>query len=668
LYVSEAFSNTTGLLSLGLDGNSAQGFSFVEDISADGRVVVFSSGAANLVVDDTNDQTDLFMVDPATRVIERINVSSQGDEAVYGDPEEQTPQSGSARVSGDNRFIVYESNALNLVEDDTNDLTDIFLWDRESRTTSRVSVSSAGQPSMNGASFHPDISENGQFVVFNSYAADLIDGVNDFTSHIYLRDLATGDTRLISRSPEGLPGDGDSQLPSISADGQFIVYVSSAENLVESETTNLITDVFVYDAEAGTTEKVNLSSMGVEANANSSIFASAPAISADGRFVAFASQASNLVSNDTNGQTDVFVRDRLNDTTRRVSVSSSGRELTIEFMEFPDIDISDDAQFVTFDSSSPDLVEGDSNNRNDVFIHELSTGITSLVSENTEFAYRGRINADGRFVTYSSDASDPQSVDNNGAFDVYLLDRGAECDITEPSHQFSLANNEYELLSLPCDVPPGTTVSDLFEDDIGAPYGIPNWLVYIYDPSIGSGGNYANIGPNGTLVPGQGFWIIQVTGEARTLVLPEGSREVATSTADGPACLSTIGCKRLPLSGLTLPIDQATGEPIRARWNLLGNPFNVEFGLPISTFKVTTAAGTCSVDNGGCTLDEAVQPSIDVSPNLVFRYSLAIRDYEPLTSDSNINSWDGLWVGELSQAAGNSPALVIPLIDGDATM
>ena len=222
-------------------------------------------------------------------------------------------------ISADGRFVAFDSFASNLVAGDTNGVVDVFVRDRVAGATERVSVSSSGAQA-NG-SVSAAMSADGRFVAFSSdlVAGDTLEDLDD----VFVRDRVAGTTKRVSVSSTGAQANDSSKSPAISADGRFVVFGSGASNLVAGDT-NGAYDVFVRDRVAGTTERVSLTSTGAQVNHGSNV--GAGAISADGRFVVFDSTASNLVAGDTNGAMDVFVRDRVARTTERVSVSSAGAE------------------------------------------------------------------------------------------------------------------------------------------------------------------------------------------------------------------------------------------------------------------------------------------------------------------------------------------------------
>src|SRR5437762_3224846 len=245
------------------------------------------------------------------------------------------------------------------------------------QTTVRVRVASDGTEG-NDVSLGSALSADGRFVAFDSAATDLVAGDTNGVSDVFVHDRQTGTTERVSVASDGAQGNGSSGLvtfafpPALSADGRFVAFVSAATNLVASDT-NGATDVFVHDRQTGTTERVSVASDGAESNAASV----GAALSADGRFVAFHSAATNLVADDTNGTTDVFVHDRQTGMTERVSVASDGTQGN-NASSYPAL--SADGRFVAFDSAATDLVACDTNGTTDVFVHDRQTGTTERAS------------------------------------------------------------------------------------------------------------------------------------------------------------------------------------------------------------------------------------------------------------------------------------------------
>ena len=358
IFVRDVLTNTTTRVSVNSAGNQGNNFSLFPSISADGRFVAFDSNASNLVPGDTNNTTDIFVRDLSTNTTTLVSVSSSGDRG------NGYSSASLTSISADGRFVVFESDATNLVPGDTNNERDIFVRDLLTNTTTLVSASSSGERG-NNDSLSNSISANGRFVAFRSFATNLVPGDTNNTSDIFVRDLLTNTTTRVSVDSAGNQGNYTSEnFPSISADGRFVAFQSYATNIVPGDTNNQ-SDIFVRDLSTNTTTLVSVSSSGDRGNGRSAL----PSISADGRFVTFESDATNLVPGDTNNRQDSFVRDLLTNTTTRVSVSSSGdqgNDLSIPSS------ISPDGRFVAFASQASNLVPGDTNNAVDVFVVDLT--------------------------------------------------------------------------------------------------------------------------------------------------------------------------------------------------------------------------------------------------------------------------------------------------------
>ncbi len=293
-----------------------------------------------------------------------------------------------AAISADGRFVAFGSSATNLVVNDSNARQDIFVHDRTTGQTSRVSVGFSGGTQGNGSSFRPAISADGRFVAFESDATNLVPGDSNARRDVFVHDRTTGETSRVSVGfSGGVQGNNHSSRPAISADGRFVAFESSATNLVPNDS-NARLDIFVHDRTTGQTSRVSVGfSGGVQGNGNSFN----PAISADGRFVAFGSSATNLVPNDSNASSDIFVHDRETGQTRRVSVSSGGVQGNGGSSLRPAL--SADGQFVAFDSSATNLVPGDSNARLDIFVRDRGApsgaGFSGAWQHLTQYCTRG---------------------------------------------------------------------------------------------------------------------------------------------------------------------------------------------------------------------------------------------------------------------------------------
>jgi Tol biopolymer transport system component len=436
---------TTIRVSVSSNGEEGNEASYSPSISANGRYIVFSSNANNLVEGDNNECgyldghcEDVFLHDVVTTQTVLI---SKGTNGVQGNGGSTQPS-----ISADGRFIAFESFATNFTYKDTYDYVQIYVHDRQHGQTTLISINSYGTPGQR-SSFEPSMSADGRLITFHSYAFNLagIDtnkvchgaGIGDYNCpDIFLHDQETGIVTLISKNTEGKSGNGTSIYPSISANGRYIAFESTANDLVENDTNNSCSDpllggncadIFVNDIEQNITSLVSVNSNGVQGDLSSH----KPAISADGRYIVFYSSATTLIENDTNGIPDVFLHDRLTGITKRVSIDSNGSE-TNGLSEDPAI--SADGRFIVFKSSADNLVPGDLNNYcygencPDIFIHDQFTGETkrvSVASDGTEGNYTSdepTISADGKFIAFRSLASNLVPGDTNICYGLSCSD------------------------------------------------------------------------------------------------------------------------------------------------------------------------------------------------------------------------------------------------------
>jgi len=353
VFLHDRKSGQTVRVSVSTGGVQVTGDSGEPAISANGRFVAFASQAANLVPGDGNGTWDIFVHDRKTVSTRRVSVSSGG---VEGNGLSSTPS-----ISANGRFVAFTSMADNLVADDTNAGNDVFVHDLKTGKTSRVSVSSAGEEG-DISSFQPSISSSGRFVAFASAATNLVPGDSNGEVDVFVHDRKTGKTTMLSLSPGGLPGSDQSQAPSISANGRLVAFRSFATNLVPDDA-NLTADIFVADRKTRKLSLVSLGPEGIQANQ----FSSAARISGNGRFVAFLSDATNLVADDDNAASDIYVRDLKAATTTRASVSTEGGEGNSSSIQPA---ISATGRFAAFASTATNLVPDDSNGAYDIFVRD----------------------------------------------------------------------------------------------------------------------------------------------------------------------------------------------------------------------------------------------------------------------------------------------------------
>ena len=343
----------TTRVSVASDGTQANDWSIQPAISVDGRYVAFASDASNLVAGDTNNKRDIFVHDRLTGATTRVSVDSDGAQA--------NNSSFEPGISADGRYVAFASDASNLVAGDTNNVRDVFVHDRVTGETTRVSVASDGMQA-NRASELAAISADGGYVAFHSDASNLVAGDTNNVRDVFVHNRVTGETTRVSVASDGTQANSSSILPQVSADGRYVTFTSFANNLVAGDS-NRAWDVFVHDRVTGETTRVSVASDGMQANG----FSGFSKLSADGRYVVFLSVASNLVAGDTNNFSDIFMHDRVTGETTRVSVASDGTQANAGSAEPA---ISADGRYVAFPSYASNLVAGDTNGEADIFVHD----------------------------------------------------------------------------------------------------------------------------------------------------------------------------------------------------------------------------------------------------------------------------------------------------------
>ncbi len=401
-------------VSVNSKNDSGNGDSLAPAISANGRYLAFQSDANNLVDDDTNSFTDIFVYDRQTRQTQRVSVSSTGTQANFN--------SYFPAISGDGRYVTFQSDAYNLVtEEDTNESSDIFVHDRHLGTTTLVSVSRLGGPG-DSTSSEPSISADGRYIAFHSYASDLVKQDTNRKIDVFIRDLETQETTRVSVASKGSQGNDASYGAFISANGRYVAFNSEATNLVKGDT-NKATDVFVYDRDTGEMQRISIDSKGQQGD----VASFNPALSADGRYVTFASRATNLVAADTNEIEDIFVHDRETGETTLVSIDPTGQPGTQDSFG---PSLSADGRYVLFNSDADNLIAEDDNQSTDVFIHDRDSAQThrlTLISEgerDTHVSFnRPVMSSDGRWVAFESMAWNLVVEDYNNSADIFLYDR-----------------------------------------------------------------------------------------------------------------------------------------------------------------------------------------------------------------------------------------------------
>ncbi len=345
--------------------------------------------------------------------VERISTSSSGASA---NGTSQRPS-----LSADGRYVVFDSDASNLVTGDTNGEIDVFRKDRQTGTTIRISTDSSGTQG-DDLSRVSSVTSDGRYIAFSSEATNLVAADTNATGDIFLKDTMTDTTTRVSTDSSGTEANGHSGTTYITPDGRYVFFNSSASNLVAGDT-NGVDDVFRKDLDTGTTIRVSEGTGGVQANDWSGIDYFGIRASDDGRYVVFNSLATNLAVEDTNGQGDVFLKDLTTGTLTVLNTSSSG---VYGNSASGGGTMTPDGTKVVFHSTSSNLVAGDTNGTWDVFVKDVSTGTTTLASSTSSGAIgngissNGFIASDGQTIAFWSDATNFVSGDTNGAYDVFL--------------------------------------------------------------------------------------------------------------------------------------------------------------------------------------------------------------------------------------------------------
>ncbi len=420
VFASTATVERVNLDSNALEGNNAGNY---PSLSADGRYATFSSAANNLVASDTNDVEDIFLRDRYLGTTTRISAGLSGSES--------NGFSSIPSISPDGRYVGFTSDASNLVANDTNGVADAFLYDRQTGQTIRLSVNGNGEEGSD-LSNRPAVSPDGNFWVFASWANNLVPGDTNNLADVFVYNHSLGTLTRISVGNGGVEGDGDSTTAVVSDGGRYVVFKSLADNLVAGDT-NGKADIFRYDTQAGTMARVSIDSAGLQANGDSD----RPSISADGRYILFSTTASNLDANDTDGVADIFVRDVVLNITSRVSLADNGQQGNAA-SSYPAI--SADGRYVEFASSASNLVPGDTNGKDDIFLRDLQSGIIRRLSvdatgaqSNGDSNGRAMFAADRPYLAYVSTANNLVPNDQNSVADIFVVDWSVVMSWTSPT-------------------------------------------------------------------------------------------------------------------------------------------------------------------------------------------------------------------------------------------
>jgi Tol biopolymer transport system component len=388
------------------------GQSEVAALSHDGRRIAFSSTAADLVDGDQNEWWDAFVLDYDTRSIWRVSVSGTGAEA--DGPGAQAPHPTYATsISADGLWVTFASGAGNLVPDDDNGMPDLFAHELTTGETSRVNLATGGGESDREEMPWGVLSGDGRLVAFASHATTL--GGDPSCAAVYLRDRQSGETIPLTAGA-GTQSCMSDQVGSLALSGAGDVVAYRAE---DGAAVGFAGGIFLSDRSGASGELASARRDGQPANGRSG----EPVLSGDGRFVAFWSDASNLVAGDDNGDSDIFVRDRESGGVERVSVATGGAQSRGDCWS---PSISADGRLVAFASSAPDLVAGDQNGVADVFVHDRRTGATVRVSappaggESDGPSDGVVLSGDGRVLAFTSEAENLLPGSGPGTRNVFV--------------------------------------------------------------------------------------------------------------------------------------------------------------------------------------------------------------------------------------------------------
>lgn len=355
VFVHDRQSGETLRVSLGPGGAQTSAASTEPRISADGRYVTFESGANELVSPNVNTMTDVYIVDRLAGTVTRASDAPGGVESSGGAGGSRNPD-----LNADGRYVAFFSSATNLIAGDANTSDDVFVYDRTAAQTTRASVATGGVEA-DDASDTPRISSEGRYVVFTSDATNLVAGDANLLPDLFVHDRLSGETTRVSVATGGGEAiGGGSSASAISADGRYVAFLSDATNLVAGDT-NATQDAFVHDRQTQETTRVSVATGGAQGNG----LTQRVQISADGRYVVFSSGAANLVAGDTNGVPDVFLHDRQTAETTRLSLSLDGQQLNGASQA---LDINSACGYVTLQSNASNFVSGDTNGQTDIFV------------------------------------------------------------------------------------------------------------------------------------------------------------------------------------------------------------------------------------------------------------------------------------------------------------
>lgn len=398
-------------ISIGEIGSEANGSSYSAVLSGDGHYVAFQSDADNLVPGDTNLQADAFVKNLMTGQVERVNITQDGGQSSDGISD--------VRVSSGGEYVAFTAYSNNLVSR-PQAKTDVYVRDRSGNTTMLANLSSDGNMG-NGISLHPSFGFSDKFIAFTSFSDNLVVDDKNNKSDVFLRNLYSGEVERISLSSDDMEADGDSRETSwmgstVSTDGRYVIFISAASNLIPGEAN--AGGVYVRDRVNKETKRIFQS-----INSGKSFDIESLSITGDGSLVVFSSLAKGLVASDENNLMDVFVYAISTGEIKCLSLpQKSGANLWHSYAP----SVSADGRFVVFESATEGLSEDDYDSYNDVFVYDLQKGEIALVSRswdgNGAFGASGSpsISSDGSVISFVSVANNLVAGDSNGVMDIFM--------------------------------------------------------------------------------------------------------------------------------------------------------------------------------------------------------------------------------------------------------
>jgi len=407
-----AIGSTVKRVHVAYDGTQANGEAELPVVSTDGRWVAFASSSSNLVTGDTNAAYDIYVRD--TQSGETTLVSQAWDA-----PGTAVGALNFVDMTPDGHYVSFCSGATNLVPNDTNGQYDVFVRDLVSGETMRASTTSTGEEA-NYWSNNGNISDDGRYVAFFSQASNLAPEGMVTTQNVFRKDLVSGETTLVSIGYDGSPANWFCFYPNISGDGNKVAFLSYATNMVPGDTSTTETDLFVRDLTTGVTERVNATPAGGQSAG--AMVLNYFDMDYSGQHVAFMCRASDLVSQPVGPNDQVYVRDTVSDETTIVSVAADGGAADDSAI-YPSV--SADGRYVQFATAATNIVDGHLYAHSDIFRRDLQTGVTELVSlnENGEqlngYTGQNSINSDGTICSFATRATNVLAPDTNGQSDIF---------------------------------------------------------------------------------------------------------------------------------------------------------------------------------------------------------------------------------------------------------